>query len=160
MKGIDTIKEWVGALTELALMLLALAIVLSLLVGSNLPFFGAVTANIMSWVKDMGGNGLVGLITLGIVLWLFSNRKMACRELRARLKQYCYTNQGGEPGSPPSDAVCATKRFCHAEIHGQREKYSLGIRRTRFRHHSCDHVDLPDPRTRFRDLRAIGGGQC
>jgi hypothetical protein len=58
-------------------MLLALAIVLSLLVGANLPFFGAVTANIMSWVKDMGGNGLVGLITLGIVLWLFSNRKMA-----------------------------------------------------------------------------------
>ena len=43
---IDTIKEWVGALTELALMLLALAIVLSLLVGANLPFFGAVTANI------------------------------------------------------------------------------------------------------------------
>ena len=36
MKGIDTIKEWVGALTELALMLLALAIVLSLLVGANL----------------------------------------------------------------------------------------------------------------------------
>ena len=65
MKGIDTIKEWVGALTELALMLLALAIVLSLLVGANLPFFGAVTANIMAWVKDMGGNGLVGLITLG-----------------------------------------------------------------------------------------------
>ena len=77
MKGIDTIKEWVGALTELALMLLALAIVLSLLVGASLPFFGAVTANIMAWVKDMGGNGLVGLITLGIVLWLFSNRKMA-----------------------------------------------------------------------------------
>ena len=77
MKGIDTIKEWVGALTELALMLLALAIVLSLLVGANLPFFGAVTANIMGCVKDMGGNGLVGLITLGIVLWLFSNRKMA-----------------------------------------------------------------------------------
>ncbi|HEX3859758.1 MAG TPA: hypothetical protein VHV58_09155 [Pseudolabrys sp.] len=77
MKGIDTIKDWVGALTELALMLLALAIVLSLLVGSQLPFFGGVTANIMTWVKDMGGNGLVGLITLGLILWLFSNRKMA-----------------------------------------------------------------------------------
>jgi hypothetical protein len=64
-------------LTELALMLLALAIVLSLLVGANMPFFGAVTANIMAWVKDMGANGLVGLITLGIILWLFSNRKMA-----------------------------------------------------------------------------------
>ncbi len=77
MKGIDTVKDWVGALTELGLMLLALAIVLSLLVGSQMPFFGSVTANIMTWVKDMGSNGLVGLITLGLILWLFSNRKMA-----------------------------------------------------------------------------------
>ncbi|MBV8791714.1 MAG: hypothetical protein JO205_03850 [Pseudolabrys sp.] len=77
MKGIDVIKDWVGALTELGLMLLGLAIVLALLVGSNLPFFGSVTANIMAWVKDMGSNGLVGLITLGIILWIFSNRKMA-----------------------------------------------------------------------------------
>ena len=77
MKGIDTLKEWVGALTELALMLLAFAIVLSLLVGGNLPFFGTVTANIMAWVKDLGSNGLVGLIVLGLILWLFSSRKMA-----------------------------------------------------------------------------------
>jgi hypothetical protein len=77
MKAIDSIKDWVGALTELALMLLALAIVLALLVGSNLPFFGTVSANIMAFVKDLGSNGLVGLITLGLILWLFSNRKMA-----------------------------------------------------------------------------------
>ena len=77
MKGIDTLKDWVGALTELALMLLALAIVLSVLVGANLPFFGTVTANIMAIVKDLGSNGLVGLIALGIILWLFSTRKMA-----------------------------------------------------------------------------------
>jgi hypothetical protein len=76
MKGIDAIKGWVGALTELALMLLALAIVLALLVGSNLPFFGAVSANIMAFVKELGSNGLVGLITLGLILWLFSNRKI------------------------------------------------------------------------------------
>ncbi len=77
MKGIDTLKDWVGALTELALMLLALAIVLSVLIGSNLPFFGTVSANIMAFVKDLGSNGLVGLIALGIILWLFSHRKMA-----------------------------------------------------------------------------------
>ena len=77
MKGIDTVKSWIGALTEIGLMLLALAIVLALLVGSNLPFFGTVTANIMALVKDLGSNGLVGLITLGIILWLFSNRKLA-----------------------------------------------------------------------------------
>jgi hypothetical protein len=77
MKAIDTIKNWVGALTELGLMLLALAIVLAILVGSNLPFFGGVTANIMAWVKDLGSNGLVGLISLGIILWLFSNRQLS-----------------------------------------------------------------------------------
>jgi hypothetical protein len=77
MKGIDTLKDWVGALTELGLMLLALAIVLALLVGGNMPFFGSVTANIISWVKDLGSNGLTGLIALGLIIWLFSNRKMA-----------------------------------------------------------------------------------
>ena len=77
MKGIDTVKSWIGAFTEIGLMLLALAIVLALLVGSSLPFFGTVTANIMAFVKDLGSNGLVGLITLGIILWLFSGRKMA-----------------------------------------------------------------------------------
>ena len=77
MKGIYTIKGWIGELTELGMMLLALAIVLALLVGTNLPFFGTVTANIMTWVKELGANGLVGLITLGIILWLFSHRKMA-----------------------------------------------------------------------------------
>jgi hypothetical protein len=77
MKGIETIKGWVAELTELGLMLLALAIVLALLVGSSLPFFGSVTSNIMAWVKDLGSNGLVGLITLGIIIWLFSNRKLA-----------------------------------------------------------------------------------
>src|ERR1043165_8187266 len=79
MKGIDTIKNWVGALTELGLMFLALAIVLGLLVGGNLPFFGAVTTNIVTWVKDLGANGLVGLMTLGIVLWLFSTRQLSGR---------------------------------------------------------------------------------
>lgn len=77
MKGIEAIKNWVGELTELGLMLLALAIVLALLVGSSLPFFGAVTTNIMAWVKELGSNGLVGLITIGIIFWLFSNRKLA-----------------------------------------------------------------------------------
>jgi hypothetical protein len=77
MKGMEMVKGWVAELTELGLMLLALAIVLALLIGSNIPFFGAVTANIMAWVKDLGSNGLVGLITLGIVLWLFSNRRLA-----------------------------------------------------------------------------------
>ncbi len=42
-----------------------------------MPLFGAVTTNIVNWVKDLGANGLVGLITLGIILWLFSNRQLS-----------------------------------------------------------------------------------
>jgi hypothetical protein len=77
MDALNTVKSWVGALTELGLMLLALGIVCALLVGSNLPFFGGIVGNIMSLVGDLGKNGLVGLIALGFILWLFSNRKMA-----------------------------------------------------------------------------------
>jgi hypothetical protein len=77
MDALHTVKNWIGALTDIGLMLLALAIVCALLVGANLPFFGSVTSNLMTLVKDLGANGLVGLIALGIILWLFSHRKMA-----------------------------------------------------------------------------------
>jgi hypothetical protein len=78
MSGIQTVKAWIGALTDLGLMLLALGIVAALLVGgANLPFFGNVAGNIIAFVKDLGANGLAGLIALGVILWLFSNRSVA-----------------------------------------------------------------------------------
>ena len=78
MSGIQMLKSWIGALTDLGLMLLALGIVAALLVGgANIPFFGNVTANIMGIVKELGANGLVGLIALGIILWLFSHRSVS-----------------------------------------------------------------------------------
>jgi hypothetical protein len=77
MDALAMVKSWIGALTEVGLMLLALAIVCALLVGSQLPFFGSVVANIMAMVGDLGKNGLVGLIALGLILWLFSPRKLA-----------------------------------------------------------------------------------
>jgi hypothetical protein len=77
MDALHTVKNWVGALTDVGLMLLALAIVCALLVGSNVPFFGGVVTNIMGMVGDLGKNGLVGLIALAIIMWLFSHRKVA-----------------------------------------------------------------------------------
>src|SRR5277367_4736856 len=77
MDALGRIKGWIGSLTEIGLMLLALAIVAALLVGANLPFFGNVTANIMALVKSLGDAGLVGLITLGIIMWLFAGRQTA-----------------------------------------------------------------------------------
>ena len=77
MEIIGWIKSLIAGLTEVGLMLLALAIVASLLVGGALPFFGGVVGNIIALVKDLGSNGLVGLIALGIIIWLFSKRSIA-----------------------------------------------------------------------------------
>jgi len=77
MDTVHRVKMWIGGLTEIGLMLLALAIVAALLVGGQLPFFGGVVANIIAMVAQLGGNGLVGLIVLGIIMWLFSHRSVA-----------------------------------------------------------------------------------
>jgi ABC-type enterochelin transport system permease subunit len=77
MDAIGHMKRWIGGLTDIGLMLLGLAIVAALLVGGQLPFFGGVVANIIAMVNQMGSNGLVGLIALGIIVWLFSKRSMA-----------------------------------------------------------------------------------
>ena len=69
---LENAKKAVGSLTELGIALLALAIIASLLVGpSNMAFLGDVVSNITALVAALGNAGLVGLISLGIILWLF-----------------------------------------------------------------------------------------
>jgi hypothetical protein len=77
MNGLTTLKSWIGALTEVALMLLALGITLALLAGPQVPFLGNVVGNIVNLVKELGSNGIVGLIALGVIVWLFSKRSIA-----------------------------------------------------------------------------------
>lgn len=65
-------KKMVGSLTEVAIALLALAVVASLLVGpDNMAFLGDVVGNITALVQKLGSAGLAGLIALGVVLALF-----------------------------------------------------------------------------------------
>jgi hypothetical protein len=77
MHGLTTLKTWIGALTEVGLMLLALGITLALLAGPQVPFLGNVVGNILALVKELGANGIVGLIALGVIIWLFSNRNIS-----------------------------------------------------------------------------------
>ena len=68
-------KSVIGQLVDIGIALLALAIVLTLLIGAgNLIFFGSVVDNIVVLVNQLGQGGLAGLIVLGIILWLFANR--------------------------------------------------------------------------------------
>ena len=77
MNGLNALKGWIGALTEVALMLLALGIVLALLAGPQVPFLGNVVGNIVALITDLGKAGVTGLISLGVIVWLFSKRQMS-----------------------------------------------------------------------------------
>jgi len=71
---IDKFKKWSAQITELGLLLIALAIVLQILVGTNIVFFGDVVGNLTNLIANLGDNGLVGLIAIAIILWLFAKR--------------------------------------------------------------------------------------
>ena len=69
-------KKMVGSLTEVAIALLALAIVASLLVGpSNMSFLGDVVGNITALVSGLGEGGLVGLIVAIVIIHLLGDKK-------------------------------------------------------------------------------------
>jgi ABC-type enterochelin transport system permease subunit len=67
-------KSVIAQLIDIGMSLVALAIVLSILIGGSLPFFGSVVSNLTSLVSGLGSNGLVGLIVVGMIMWLFSSR--------------------------------------------------------------------------------------
>lgn len=70
----NQVKSVISELIDVGILLLALAIILSLLIGGTLPFFGSVVGNVVELVRNLGNNGLVGLIALGVILWLFNRR--------------------------------------------------------------------------------------
>ena len=70
----DKINAVIGQIIDIGLTLIALAIVATVLVGPNLPFFGGVVGNLVGIVKDLGANGLAGLIAVAIIVWLFTRR--------------------------------------------------------------------------------------
>ena len=71
---VDKVKKWLGQITEVGLLLIALAIVLQILVGPNVRFFGNVVNNLTDIIGSLGDNGVVGLIAIAIILWLFAKR--------------------------------------------------------------------------------------
>ena len=66
---------WVKGITALSLTLVTLGIVWQVLFGNSIPFFGGdngdIVGNFTEIVAGLGSAGLVGLITVGIVVWLF-----------------------------------------------------------------------------------------
>ncbi|MFM8533868.1 MAG: hypothetical protein ACKOEC_09855 [Acidimicrobiia bacterium] len=74
MEMMDKAKAWIVKITELGLLLVALGVVLQMLFGSNIAFVGDVVGNLIKLVNALGSNGVVGLVAIAIILYLF-NRK-------------------------------------------------------------------------------------
>ena len=75
MQFFTEIKKWLAEITEIALLLVALGVVVEILFGNTVPFFGQVVGNITGLIKTLGENGLVGLIALGIIIYLFNKKR-------------------------------------------------------------------------------------
>ena len=71
----DRVKGWIKDLVDVGLGLTGLAIVLQLVFGKQVAFIGAdAIGNITKIVGDLGNAGLVGVLTLGTLIWLVRSR--------------------------------------------------------------------------------------
>ncbi len=75
MRVLEEVKRWIGEITEILLLLVALGIVMEILFGPTVLFFGQIIPNLTTLLKSLGDNGVVGLIALGVILWLFHKQK-------------------------------------------------------------------------------------
>jgi len=75
MRYFKEIKKWIGEITEISLLLIAFGIVVEILFGSTVPFFGGIITNLTGLLNTLGESGLVGLVALGIILYLFQRKK-------------------------------------------------------------------------------------
>jgi hypothetical protein len=74
MTFLDKVKGWLAQIVEVGLLLVALGIVVQVLIGPKVGFIGDVVANLLALIKALGDSGLVGLIAIAIIMWLFSKR--------------------------------------------------------------------------------------
>jgi|TARA_R110000744_G_scaffold190701_1_gene309927 hypothetical protein len=76
MDWLAKISNWIKGVTQISLLLLALGITWQVLFGNIVSFIGGdIVGNMMLLIKDIGSQGLVGLLTLGILFWLFRHYK-------------------------------------------------------------------------------------
>ena len=72
---LDTVKSWLKHITEVGLLLIAAAVVLEVIFGSAVPYIGVgILDNIITLTAKLGQDGLVGIIAIGIIVWLYLRR--------------------------------------------------------------------------------------
>ena len=72
MKFLESLFEWIGRITQIAIALVPLAIAFRILFGKGVPFVGNVVQNLIELLNNFAAQGVVGVIGLVIVIWLFA----------------------------------------------------------------------------------------
>ncbi len=80
MHYLEEVKKMLGEITEVLLLLVALGIIANILFGETVPFFGSVVPNLTALITELGENGLVGLIALAVILYLFQRRRVFAQQ--------------------------------------------------------------------------------
>ena len=75
MNMLDTVKGWLRQISEVGLLVIAAAVVLELIFGSPVQFVGvSVLGNITALTRELGEQGLIGIISIAIIIWLYLRR--------------------------------------------------------------------------------------
>ena len=70
---ISKIKQIMREIIDFGLLLIAIAIILELLFGPSTPFLGAnIIDNLVTLIQDLGDAGVVGLISIAIIIYLWN----------------------------------------------------------------------------------------
>ena len=75
MSMFDTVKNWLRQIAEVGLLVIAAAVVLEIIFGSPVDFVGlSILDNITALTRELGEQGLVGIISIAIIVWLYLRR--------------------------------------------------------------------------------------
>ena len=70
---LEQISGWIKQVTNIGLGLIALGVVLQILFGAAVPFLGLdVVGSVVTLVKALGSEGLVGLVAIWVLWGLYS----------------------------------------------------------------------------------------
>jgi hypothetical protein len=77
MKALETVKSWAREFIDLMLIFIAVGVMVQIIFGTGdtaVPYFGAITGNLIDFVAQLGDAGFVGLIALLVIIGVFSRR--------------------------------------------------------------------------------------
>ena len=70
---ISKIKQIMREIIDFGLLLIVIAIILELLFGPSTPFLGSnIIDNLVTLIQDLGDAGVVGLISIAIIIYLWN----------------------------------------------------------------------------------------